>query len=183
MMSLSQLSILVGTVYVVLHLPMVVMPAPVRRGLAAFPRNPWAGGILSGVALVWSAVAVNDMPLGMIDAYKSWLWVIGPVLFVLVVMFMNELLAVRALGGLLMLAACPVLETQRLHDSPWTVVLAVLAYLWVVAGMVLVLSPYRFRHVVERSCATDTLTRVMGLGGVVLGALLVVLGLMVFKGG
>lgn len=180
MMPLSKLSILVGLVYCLLHLPLVLAPGLMKRGLAAFPRNRWAGVVLAAWALAWSAVEVNDMPLGMIDAFKSWLWVLGPVVFVLVLVFMDEMLAVRALGGLLMLAACPVLEIQRLNDSSWTVVPAVLAYVWVVAGMVLILSPYRFRHSVERCCATETRTRLMGAGGTVAGGLLIGLGLRVF---
>jgi hypothetical protein len=180
MMTLSNLSILTGVAYCFLHLPLLVAPALVKQGLVAFPRNRWAGGVLAVVALTWSAVQVNDMPLGMLDAYKGWLWALGPAVLVLVLVFMDELLAVRALGGLLMLAACPVLETQRLCDTGWTWVPALMAYLWVVAGMVLVLSPYRFRHAVERGCATEGLTRVMGAGGVVMGGLLIALGLLVF---
>lgn len=180
MMPLSKVSILVGVAYCLLHLPMVIAPGLVKRGLAAFPRNRWAGGVLAAAALAWSAVEVHDMPLGMIDAFKSWLWILGPVIYVLVLVFMDEMLAVRALGGLLMLAACPVLEVQRVNDSPWTVVPAVMAYLWVVAGMVLILSPYRFRHAVERCCATEGSLRLMGLGGVVMGGLLIGLGLTVF---
>jgi len=180
MISLSQMSILVGVLYVALHLPLVVMPSQTRKLLAAFPRNIWAGAILAAAALAWSAWEVNDMPLGMIDNYKMWLWVLGPVVFALVLAFMNELLAVRALGGLLMLAASPVLETQRLNASYWTWALAGLAYLWVVAGMVLMLSPYRFRHCVERCCSTDGACRAMGAGGVVMGVVLIGLGLKVF---
>lgn len=182
MMSIAQLSLLVGVLYVLIHLPLVVAPVAVRRALDAFPRNMVAAGILSVVALAWSAYAVNDMPLGGLDAYKSWLWVLGPVLFLLVMTLMSELLAVRALGGLLMLAASPVLEAQRLNDSPWTVVPALLAYAWVVAGMMLMLSPYRFRQVVERTCTTESRTRLMGLGGVVAGGVLVVLGRTVLHG-
>ena len=183
MMSLSQICLTVGGLYVALHLPLVLKPGAVCRLLLAFPRNNLAGIVLAVGSLVWAAWELNDMPLGMFDAYKSWLWILTPVVTILVLTIMSELLAVRALGGALMLAACPVLEVQRLHPSCWTWVPAGLAYVWVVVGMVLTLSPFRFRHLVERFCATDALTRVMGAGGIAVGGVLVALGLTVFKGG
>lgn len=181
MMRLSDLSMLVGAVYLVLHGPLVLGPGLVRKRLAAFPRNRWAGAILAVVALAWSAWAVKDMPMGFADAYKSWLPLVALVVYGLVVALMAELLAVRALGGLLMLAASPVLEAQRLHPSCWTWVLAFLAYVWVVVGIALVLSPYRFRHAVERYLATDGACRLAGVAGLGVGALLIGLGLSVFR--
>ena len=106
--------------------------------------------------------------------------VLGPVVFGLVLVFMNELLAVRALGGLLMLAASPVLELQRVNLSPYTVVLAVMAYVWVVAGMVLMLSPYRFRQACELVFETEAVAAVAGVVGIALGGVLVVLGAVAF---
>ena len=180
MITLSELCLLVGGLYIALHLPLVAGPSLSRRLLAAFPRNSIAGAILAAVALAWSAWNVNDMPLGLIDNFKMWLWVLAPVMYGLVLVFMNELLAIRALGGILMLAACPVLEIQRLNESYWAWVLASLAYLWVVSGMVLILSPYRFRHAMERCCSTDRSCRLIGAGGFMMGVFLIGLGLMVF---
>jgi len=181
MISLSGMAVLIGAIHIVLFAPLVMAPGVARSLLKAFPRNFWAGIILASVALAWAAWEVNDMPLGFIDAYKKWLWVLGPVVFVCVLAFMNELLAPRALGGLLMLVACPVLELQRVHLSAYTLVLAVLAYVWVIAGMMLMLSPYRFRQCCEKLCGTDTATRGVGVAGIGVGLLLVGLGVTVFK--
>lgn len=181
MMSLSGLCILAGTVTIALFLPLLLVPGLAQRVIRAFPRNIWAGGLLAAVAVAWAAREVNDMPLGFMDAYKTWLWVLGPVVYGLVMLFMNELLASRALGGLLMLSASPVLEAQRVHASPWTVVPAVLAYVWVVAGMVLMLSPYRFRHMAELCCSTQGGCRLTGLAGVVAGGGLVALAVTSFR--
>ena len=180
MISVSELSIAMGGLYCLVHLPLIVTPVLTRRVLCAFPRNRVTGAVLSAVALVWAAWNVNAMPLGMIDNYKVWLWVLCPVVYLLVLWFMNELLAVRALGGILMLAACPVLEIQRLNGSCWTWVLAGLAYVWVLAGMIFVLSPYRFRHAIERCCTNDGICRILGAAGVLAGALLIGLGVKVF---
>lgn len=180
MMTLAQLSMTIGAVIVACVLPLVAVPGWTRRMLALFPRNRVAGMLLTAGALVWSALEVNDMALGGLDVYKVWLWAIGPVLFVLIVGFMDELLAVRALGGLLMLVAGPVLEIQRFQPSHWRWVLAVLAYAWAVKGAMLILAPYRFRHGVEWVLKTDGACRRVGVAGAAFGLFLIGLGLKVF---
>ncbi|MEI6165759.1 MAG: hypothetical protein WCS52_01050 [bacterium] len=181
MMSLSELSLWMGVIYVGGHLPLVVAPQLVRKGFKAFPRNFWIGAVLAAMALVWSAWEVNNMPLGnFIGDYKWLLWILTPVVIGLVLMFMNELLAPRALGGLLLLVANPVLSIQCLSASRATWLLAGLAYVWVVAGTMLVLSPYRFRHAVERWCGTDARCRLAGVAGMAVGCILIVLGVTVF---
>lgn len=181
MMSLSELSLWIGGAYVGLHLPLVLAPQSVRKFFGAFPRNFWIGAVLAALALVWSAFEVNAMPLGnFIGDYKWLLWILTPVVWGLILMFMNELLAARALGGLLLLVANPVLSIQCLSASRATWLIAGLAYGWVIAGTLLVLSPYRFRHAVEKCCATDGHCRVAGALGMVVGCILIALGFGVF---
>jgi len=181
-LSLAELSLLIGVVYVALHLPLVIVPQRIQKLLKGFPRNFWIGAIFTAMALVWSAVEVNAMPLGnFIGDYKWLLWVLTPVVLVLILVFMNELLAPRALGGLLLLVANPVLSIQCLSASRATWLIAGLAYLWVIAGTMLVLSPYRFRHAVERCCATDNRCRLAGGVGVVVGCILMGLSFTVFN--
>ena len=181
MMSLAELSFWIGGIYVALHLPLVLVPQTVRKILKVFPRNFLVGSVLAAMALAWSAVEVNAMPLGnFIGDYKWLLWILAPVVLGLIMVFMNELLAPRALGGLLLLVANPVLSIQCLSASRATWLIAGLAYIWVVAGTLLVLSPYRFRHVVEKYCSTDVRCRVAGALGVTVGGILILLGLTVF---
>ena len=184
MMSLEELSLWIGGVYIALHIPLLAAPKKIRTLMKAFPRNFSAGVVLTGIALVWSAYEVYDMPLGaLIEGYKWLLWGLTPAIYLLIVAFMNELLAPRALGGLLLLVANPVLSIQRLYSTRLTAVIAVLAYVWIVIGITLVLSPYRFRKVgVERWGSTDVRCRWAGAIGVALGVVLVALGLTVFKG-
>jgi hypothetical protein len=177
MMSLSELSYWIGGVYVALHLPLVVAPQLARKLLKMFPRNFWIGAVLAALALVWSAFEVNDMPLGnFIGDYKWTLLILAPVTWVLILVFMNELLAPRALGGLLLLVANPVLSIQFLSNAKATWVMAGLAYAWVIVGTLLVLAPYRFRLAVEKCCGTDRACQVAGGLGVVMGCILMVLG-------
>jgi hypothetical protein len=161
-----------GGIYLVVCAPLFVAPGLARRVLAAFPRHAWAGRVLAAVAVAGSAWQVNAMPLGMFDAYKFLLWAVAPLTYGLVLLFMEELLAARALGGALLLAASPVLELVRWHPSAWRLLPVVLAYTWVIAGIMLVLSPFKFRKTAEWACATDARCRFWGGLGVALGALL-----------
>lgn len=180
MISLSAISLVAGVTHLALFSPLLAAPATSRRVLKAFPRNFWIGLVLALVAVGWSAWEVNAMPMGFMDAYKQWLWILTPVVFILIVTLMNELLASRALGGILMLSASPVLELQRVNGSGWALVLAVLAYSWVICGMVLMLSPYRFRQGCEALCGRDAACRLVGASGIGVGGVLITLGLVVF---
>jgi hypothetical protein len=187
-MTLETISLAVGAAYVVAHLPLVAAPGPARKALAAFPRSAWAGRLLSALALAWSALLVKEMPLGWFDAHKDWLYVAGPLAYILVVLFMDELLASRALGGLFLLMAEPVLAAARepllssvqFHPGWARLVPVLLAYGWVGIGTALVLAPYWFRKGMERLCGSDSRCRLFGLTGLAIGILLIVLALAVF---
>lgn len=181
MTTLSEYALVVGGAHCVVGLGLAAIPALMREWIRLFPRDVWAGRILAAVAMAWSILLVREMPLGWFDAYKMWLWVATPVGYMLIVLFMEELLAARAFGGVLLLAACPVLEEARFHESQWRLALVVLAYVWVVAGMALVLGPYRFRKWAAALCGNDIRCRIMAAVYLVSGGLFVWLGLTIFS--
>lgn len=180
MITLASCFMAIGILHLLLTVPMLVSPAGALKVLKAFPRHDWAGRILAAVCMAWSVNLVREMPLGWFDAYKGWLYVAGPILYLLISIFMAELLAARALGGVLLLVASPVLEAASFQPSGLRLILVVLAYGWVIAGMALVLAPYRFRKTAQVVCGTTGQCRVMGGVGVVLGAGLVGLGSLAF---
>jgi len=154
---------------------MVLYPAAARRAFAAFPRSRIAGIVLATVDLGWSAWWVLHMPLGSFERYKPLVYFAAPVVWFAVVFLMDELLASRALGGLFLLLPAPMLSAARWHPSPWRLVVVVLAYLMVIKGMALTLSPWLFRKSAEIWLSTDRRCRLVGAAGLVLAALLVAL--------
>jgi len=170
----------VGAFMMLANLAIVLAPGPMRRLLLAFPRSRWPAWLLTAVDLCWVSWVVYHASLGRFDGLKPSLFLLTPLAFFLLVFYMDELLAPRALGGLLLLLANPMLNAARCHPSAWHFVMTVLAYVWVVAGMVLVLSPFRFRQTAAFATRTDARCRLGGLGRVALGLLLLVLGLNVF---
>ena len=159
----------------------VVRPDRMRAALKAFPRHRGAAWLLTAVDLVWAGILLARTPLGRFDAYKPLLWVLTPLAVVLVGVFVDELLAPRALGGLLLLAAAPILDAARWHPSGLRLVVTVLAYGMVLKGLVLVVAPYRFRTATERLFATDAACRLGCGAGVAVGIGLIILAFTVYS--
>lgn len=159
---------------------LVLTPSRMREWLTAFPRDRTAGWILTAIDLAWVGWLLTQTPLGRFENLRGVFYLLVPVSFCLVVKFVDELLAPRAMGGLMLLFPAPVLALARWHPSAWRYVVIVLMYLAVVKGIVLMLSPYRFRLVTERFMNTDPACRLWGTVGCITGLVVLGLGLLVF---
>jgi len=114
----------------------------------AFPRSRGAAGILLAGAAVWSFLLVRDIDLGEFSPLRTVMLVAIAAGAVLAWLYVGEFLAVRALGMLLLLAAEPLLESAVLRDEPTRLLLVVLAYAWVIAGLFFVGMPYLLRDTI-----------------------------------
>jgi uncharacterized membrane protein YhaH (DUF805 family) len=94
--------------------------------------------------------------------------------------FMYELLAPRSLGALLLLLPAPILQVARLHDSPLSVIMSVVAYICVIKGISLLLNPHWFRLSVEYFLKTRILARIYGGMGIGVSVFLFILGVFVY---
>lgn len=179
MLSLATISLICGAACILAGGALLARQEAVRGWMASFPRNRPAGWILSAVALLWVAWIVYHARLGGFDAWKPWIWLAGPVTFGAVVLFMDELLAPRALGGLILLAANPMLQAARTGDSSWSAVLSAFTYVLIVAGIAWMLGPYRFRR--WTAWLTDgARARLTGTGLLAVGLLLAGLAVTVY---
>ncbi len=146
MSELAIMSLALGAAALLFAAVSFARPATVRRALQRFPRHRGWAWALSAAALFWAAWIVWNARLGRFEHLKTWLWPGYAVSVAAVGFLMDELLAVRALGGLVLLAANPLLRAARLHPSPWSAIISLFAYAAVVAGIAWVLGPYRFRR-------------------------------------
>lgn len=112
----------------------------------AFPRNALAARVVAAIVVFWTARIFKDFPLDKWEYLKAYLPIAAVISFVMLIYFLDELLAPRALGGLFQLAGVPIIEATRWKG---THLLMLGVYVMVVAGMILILSPYRFRHFFE----------------------------------
>jgi hypothetical protein len=180
MTALAATGLAMGAVLTGLGAAIAAQPGVLDPVRARFPRSRLAGGLLAAVALVWAGTIVYHAPLGRFEGLKPGLTLAVPLAFVLVFFFMDELLAPRALGALLLLAATPILESARWHPSPARLVVVVVAYALVVKGMALVLNPYLFRKAMEWGLRHPAWVRGGGVANAVLGLTLVILSLVVY---
>jgi hypothetical protein len=159
--SLQTVGIIAGIALIVLSLPGLFMPAPIQNWCKRFPRSGIAGVVLLTVALVWSFWLLSTMEMGEFSSFRKPLLILLPIGYVLVIRFVEEFLAVRALGILCLLAAEPVLEAAFFRYETSRLFLTVLAYLMIVAGLFWVTMPYLLRDQIDWSARSNTRWRVM----------------------
>lgn len=146
-LSLHTAGLIAGIVLAVLSLAAFVLP--VRDSLLCFPRSRLAGAILLTVDLLWSFWLLATMEMGEFSSFRRPLLFILPVGFILVMRFVDEFLAVRALGILCLLAAEPLLDAAFLRPEMSRLLLAVLAYVMIVKGLLWVTMPYLLRDQID----------------------------------
>ena len=180
MSRLAIAAIVFGAVIVAAYAPCLLAPDRARIWIARFPRGKWPGRILAAVDLGWVTWLLLNAPLGRFEGLRPLLYVAVPLIFLLVVTLMDELLAPRALGGLMVLIPAPLLDIARWHESAYRLVIVVIAYILVVEGIILLLSPYQFRKATAFWIRSNALCRTWGLLGVATGAFVILLGIAVF---
>lgn len=166
--SLHTAGLIAGLVLALLSLGALFLPA--RNFLPHFPRSRVAGAILLTIDLIWSIWLLATMEMGEFSSFRRPLLVILPVGFFLVLRFVDEFLAVRALGILCLLAAEPLLDAAFLRPEMSRLLLTVLAYLMILAGLLWVTMPYLLRDQIQWGTKSDSRWRLLSGFGFIFGA-------------
>ena len=178
--SLKITAIIVGVLALLAHLPFALAPARWTPALRSLPRNYPAGVVLMLAATVWFTTLTGVMDLGEISSIRSQLMAVWAISGILVVIFVPGFLAARGLGCLLLLAAALILDAGFLYDGWATALLKIMAYLWVVVGMILVYSPHYGRDAILYVTQTPQRLRLFSWPGVIFGVLIIALGIFVY---
>jgi hypothetical protein len=178
--SLRIVAIVVGLFYLATHLPGALAPGWTAPRARTLPRNYPLGVALMLTATLWFVVLTGLMDLGELSGIRFDLMAVWAVAGVLLTIFVPGFLAVRGLGCLLLLAAAVILDAAFLVQTPARYVMTVIAYIWVVAGMVLVYSPHLGRDGLGFVTRTPQHCRLFSWPGVAFGLLLIVLGIFVY---
>jgi hypothetical protein len=80
----------------------------------------------------------------------------------------------------LLLIAVPILQAARWHASAWRLVVVVLVYLWIIYGLLLLLSPWWFRKTYQPFIDNEGLFKAGVYGKVAIGLVLLLLGFFVY---
>jgi hypothetical protein len=116
-----------------------------------FPRSRVAGVILLTVCLLWTFWLLATIQMGEFSGFRRPLLIALPIGYGLALRFVDELLAVRALGILCLLAAEPLLDAAFLRYETSRLLITVFAYLLIVAGLFWVAIPYLLRDQINWS--------------------------------
>ena len=172
-LSLHSAGIIAGAFLIVVGL-IGLMKADFAQTMQGFPRSRLAGVVLLTVCLLWTFWLLATIQMGEFAGFRRPLLVALPIGYVLVLIFVEEFLAVRALGILCLLAAEPLLDAAFLRYEPSRLLITVFAYLLIVAGLFWVAIPYVLRDQISWSARSVFRWRCLHAialvyGGVILG--------------
>ncbi len=161
-----------GLVLVLLGLVALWKVRAVQAWLVALPRSrAWGLGLLA-VASLWFWILILTIDLGEFDNWRRIFLLLIPICAFLTGRYMDELLAPRAAGMLLLLAAEPLLESAFLRPEHTRLLLVTLTYAGIVFAMFWIGMPYVMRDQINWLTASERRWRVGALGAIAYGSLL-----------
>jgi hypothetical protein len=116
-----------------------------------FPRSRIAGVVLLTICLAWTMWLLATIQMGEFASFRRPLLIALPIGYVLALFFVDEFLAVRALGILCLLVAEPLLDAAFLRYETSRLLVTVFAYLLIIAGLFWVAIPYILRDQINWS--------------------------------
>ncbi len=173
--SLQAVGLAVGALLIATHLYALVQPVTARKLLLKTPRDIGLGTVLMLIALLWSLWVLYQADFGEYNRLKNILGLAFVAIFFGSVTLLQEHLTARALGVIALLAAQPLLDAAFMRPETSRLLLVVLAYAWIVAGLFWVGVPYLYRDHVNWVAADGKNSRwkAAALGGILYGAVLV----------
>ena len=114
-----------------------------------FPRSRVAGVALLTICLAWTFWLLATIQMGEFSGFRRPLLIALPIGYMLALSFVDEFLAVRALGILCLLAAEPLLDAAFLRYETSRLLVTVFAYLLIIAGLFWVAIPYVLRDQID----------------------------------
>lgn len=171
--------VLFGLLLVIGHALALFKGQAAQVWLKAFPRSRFWGVTLVTLAAGWFFWLVATMDLGEFSNWRERVLIATPIAWVLTWKFVDEFLAVRALGMLVLLAGEPLLESAFLRPEGLRLFLVSLVYVYIVFAMFWVGMPYCLRDQIAWVTASEKRWRATTFAGLAYGALLVVLSFMV----
>jgi hypothetical protein len=175
--SLQAAALVTGIVLCLLGAAGLAARPSAEGNVAGFPRSRIAGIVLLTIDLVWSFWLVYTMSMGEFSAFRRPLLIALPIGFFLTLRFVDEFLAVRALGIFVLLAAEPLLDAAFFRYETTRLVLTGFAYVLIVLGLIWVTMPYTLRDQISWLSKTAGRWRGLHAASLLYGAALISLAL------
>ncbi len=182
-LSLSILSIVLGLGVAAAQGAGLARPQAYAAACRNFPRSMKWGVALTLGATAWFLYYLSLESIADFASFKGVLYMLFGGVGVATCIFVRDFLAVRGFALVLMLLGKLMVDTGRMHlaETPWVLVIQSLAYVLVIIGMWLTISPWRLRDWIQWVTATPSRIKTACAAGVGVGLLILVLGLTVFR--
>ena len=174
---------LAGLLIIAGHALALFNPKAVQAWLRALPRSKPLGFVLLTVAAIWFFLLVWKMDLGEFSNWRERVLIGTPIAWWLAWKYVDEFLAARGLGMLVLLCAEPLLEAAFLRPETSRLFLVTLVYVWVAFALFWVGMPYTLRDQIAWITAAEKRWRAAAFAGLAYGALLLILPLTFAKHG
>ena len=161
-MTLKTLTIALGVAMAVPQVYGITRPAAFAAAVRKFPRNLPAGVVLMLLGTAWFLWNFSQESISDFAAWKPYLTAGFAAVGVGACIFVQDFLAVRGLAVVLLLLARLMADTGRplLGATHWVLVIQVWAYLLVILGMWLTVSPWRLRDFLNWATANEKRVRI-----------------------
>ena len=166
---------LVGFLLLVGHALALAMPGAAQTWLRAFPRSKTWGLLLVTIAAAWFFGLVWVMDLGEFSSWRQVVLIATPIAWLLTIKYVDEFLAARSLGMVVLLAGEPLLESAFLRPEQSRLFLVSLVFVWIVFAMFWVGMPYTLRDHIAWITKDQKRWRAAAFAGLAYGALLLIL--------
>ena len=180
-MTLSQLAIGLGIFWSVPAIYALAQPGSFTIAAKKFPRSENWGYLFMALGTLWFLYNLNAESISDFADYKKMMLIGFGAVGVLTCIFVKDFLAVRGLAILLLLLAKLMLDTARWHDSQWRILVSLWAYVMILAGMTLTISPWRYRDLVQWAVATPERLKRLSMVRLAFCVLLIALGATAFR--
>jgi len=147
-------------------------PVAMQGWLRSFPRSKKWGLTLVSVAAVWFFFLVGKMDLGEFTSWRQVVLIATPIAWLLTWKYVDEFLAVRALGMVVLLAAEPLLEAAFLRPEVTRLFLVALVYVVLGFAMFWVGTPYTLRDQITWLTSAQKRWQAVAVAGLAYGVLL-----------
>ncbi len=180
--NLPTLAVLLGLVLALPPIYGLAKPAAFREAARKFPRSLKWGYALTLLGTAWFLWNLSQESISDFASYKNVLFGVFAAIGVGTCIFVRDFLAVRGLAVVLLLLAKLMVDAGRpkLPDTASVLVVQSLAYVFVVAGIWLTVSPWRLRDVVDWATANESRMRFSCAAQLGLGLLVSTLGMVKF---
>lgn len=181
-LKLSTLAIALGLFFGLPQIYGIVNPQKFAANVRKFSRNTPIGIALMLLATAWFLLYVGEESISEFANYKPWLISAFAAVGIGSCVFVQDFLAVRGLAVLFLLLAKLMLDSGRpmLQTTHWTWVIQAWAYVLILIGMWLTISPFRLRDFLQWATANERRVRIGSAIRLAFGIFILVLGLTKF---